>query len=188
MELPTRALLDALADVDADTHSHSLEVAATAAALARKLGLTRAECAEVEIGGLLHDVGKLFLPRALLAKPGPLTRAERRLIRRHPEWGAVLVATIPGLGTVAEIVRLHHERPDGLGYPFGLACERIPIAARIVSVCDAYGAMTKPRPYRGLLTPDDALAELERHAGTQFDPDVVDALTGSVRLLAPIPA
>jgi HD-GYP domain-containing protein (c-di-GMP phosphodiesterase class II) len=163
-------------------------VAATAAALARKLGLSRAECAEVEIGGLLHDVGKLFLPRALLAKPGPLTRAERRLIRRHPEWGAVLVATIPGLEAVAEIVRLHHERPDGLGYPYGLSCERIPIAARIVSVCDAYGAMTKPRPYRALLTPDDALAELERHAGTQFDPDVVDALTGSVRLLVPVPA
>jgi HD-GYP domain-containing protein (c-di-GMP phosphodiesterase class II) len=99
-----------------------------------------------------------------------------------------MVARIPGLEAVALIVRLHHERPDGLGYPHGLTHERIPMATRIVSVCDAYGAMTKPRAYSAPLDMDAALAELNRHAGTQFDPDVVDALVDFVRLTESIPA
>ncbi len=188
MQLRARALVRAFADADADTYRHSREVAAMAGALARKLGMSRAERAELELGALLHDVGKLALPRALLAKPGPLTPAERRLVRKHPEWGAELVTLIPGLEPVAEIVRLHHERPDGLGYPYGLPHVRIPLAARIVAVCDAYGAMTTCRPYRATLRVEDALAELERHSGTQFDGDVVDALVGFVRVPELIPA
>jgi HD-GYP domain-containing protein (c-di-GMP phosphodiesterase class II) len=100
----------------------------------------------------------------------------------HPEWGASLVESIPGLERVASIVRFHHERPDGSGYPHGLSWAAIPPAARIVSVCDAYGAMTKRRPYSAPLDLDAALGELESNAGTQFDPDVVGALIDFVRL------
>jgi len=183
-----RALVKALAESDGDTYRHSLEVAATARAVGERLGLELAELVEVELAALLHDVGKLRLPAHLLTKPGDLTDEERRLIRLHPDWGAEMVARIPGLEAVALIVRLHHERPDGLGYPHGLTHERIPMAARIVSVCDAYGAMTKRRPYSAPLDLEDALRELERHAGTQFDPDVVEALTAFIRLPEGVPA
>jgi putative nucleotidyltransferase with HDIG domain len=182
------ALVRSLADSDGETYSHSLEVAAMATAVGRRLGLTAAELLDVELGALLHDVGKLCLPARLLAKPGRLTASELRLVRRHADWGADMVACIPGLEAVAVIVRLHHERPDGLGYPYGLSREEIPTAARIVSACDAYGAMTKERPYRAPLALDDALAELERHAGTQFDSDAVDALIALVRVPERIPA
>jgi putative nucleotidyltransferase with HDIG domain len=182
------ALVRALADSDGETYRHSLEVAAAAVAVGRRLGLTAAELIEVELGALLHDVGKLCLPARLLTKPGRLTAAELRLVRRHPDWGADLVACIPGLEAVAFVVRLHHERPDGLGYPCGLSCEEIPMAARIVSACDAFGAMTKQRPYRAPLALEEALAELEQHASTQFDADVVDALIAFVRVPERIPA
>ena len=178
----THALIRALADLDGETYAHSLQVAATATELARRLGMQGDELIDIEFGALLHDIGKLCLPQRLLSKPGPLTEAERRLIRKHPDWGAGLVEDIPGLEEVVAIVRFHHERPDGTGYPRGLAYADIPIGARIVSVCDAYGAMTKTRPYRAALRHDAALAELERHAGTQFDPDVVEALIEFVRL------
>jgi putative nucleotidyltransferase with HDIG domain len=182
------ALVRALADLDAETYRHSLEVAATATAVGRGLGLAPAELAEVELGALLHDVGKLCLPTRLLAKPGRLTVAELRLVRRHPDWGADMVGCIPGLDAVALIVRLHHERPDGLGYPYGLTSERIPPAARIVAACDAHGAMTKQRPYRAPLALEEALAELERNAGTQFDAEVVEALVALDRVPEPVPA
>lgn len=171
-----RALVTALAESDGETHAHSHEVAATAGAVGRRLRLEPARLAEVELAALLHDVGKLRLPRRLLTKPGKLTELERRLIRLHPDWGADMVASVPGLEGVALIVRLHHERPDGRGYPLGLTGEQIPMAARIVAVCDAYGAMTQRRPYSAPLDVDEALAELERHAGTQFDAEVVEAL------------
>ncbi len=183
-----RALVKALAEADGDTYRHSLEVAATATVVGERLGLARAELVEVELGALLHDVGKLRLPPHILGKPGRLSEDERRLVRLHPEWGAEMVCRIPGLEAVALIVRLHHERPDGTGYPHGLAHERIPVASRIVSVCDAYGAMTKRRPYSEPLDVDTALLELTRHAGTQFDPDAVDALASFVRCIEAVPA
>jgi putative nucleotidyltransferase with HDIG domain len=181
-----RALVKALAEADGDTYRHSLEVAATATVVGRRLGLARTELVEVELGALLHDVGKLRLPPHILAKPDLLTQDERQLIRLHPEWGAEMVRRIPGLEAVALIVRLHHERPDGTGYPHGLSHERIPVASRIVSVCDAYGAMTKRRPYSEPLDVDAALHELERHAGTQFDPEAVEALASFVRCPEPV--
>jgi putative nucleotidyltransferase with HDIG domain len=183
-----RALVKALAEADGDTYRHSLEVAATATVVGERLGLVRAEIVEVELAALLHDVGKLRLPPHILGKPGQLTEDERCLVRLHPEWGAEMVGRIPGLEAVALIVRLHHERPDGTGYPHGLSHERIPVASRIVSVCDAYGAMTKRRPYSEPLDVDSALLELERHAGTQFDPEAVEALCSFVRCAEAVPA
>ena len=183
-----RGLVKALAEADGDTYRHSLEVAATATVVGERLGLARTEVVEVELGALLHDVGKLRLPPHILGKPGSLTEDERRLVRLHPEWGAEMVGRIPGLEAVALIVRLHHERPDGTGYPHGLSRERIPMASRIVSVCDAYGAMTKRRPYSEPLDVDTALLELSRHAGTQFDPDAVEALAAFVRCGEAVPA
>jgi putative nucleotidyltransferase with HDIG domain len=183
-----RALVKALAEADGDTYRHSLEVAATARVVGELLALTPAEIVEVELGALLHDVGKLRLPPHILGKPGRLNEDEGRLVRLHPEWGAEMVGRIPGLEAVALIVRLHHERPDGTGYPHGLSHERIPMASRVVSVCDAYGAMTKRRPYSEPLDLDTALIELSRNAGTQFDPDAVDALASFVRCGEAVPA
>jgi two-component system, cell cycle response regulator len=178
----THALIGALADADGETYAHSLQVAGMATEVARRLRFRGEDLIDIEFGALLHDIGKLCLPRALLSKPGRLTGAERDLIRMHPEWGASLVESIPGLEPVAAIVRFHHERPDGRGYPHGLSYADIPPAARIVSVCDAYGAMTKTRPYRAALRHDAALAELERHSGSQFDPDAVEALIEFVQI------
>jgi putative nucleotidyltransferase with HDIG domain len=175
-----RALVDALARADDDTVRHSLEVAATARRVAERLELTRTDVIEVELAALLHDVGKLRLPSEILRKSGRLSSHERELVRLHPEWGSEMVARIPGLEAVALLVRLHHERPDGDGYPHALEGERIPVASRIVSVCDAYDAMTSDRPYRAALTPREAIEELERGAGRQFDPEVVAALASVV--------
>jgi putative nucleotidyltransferase with HDIG domain len=170
-----------MADADGDTYRHSLEVAATARAVAERLGLDDVDLVEVELGALLHDLGKLRMPPGILTKPGPLDPDEIRLMQRHPEWGCEMVARVPGLEAVALIVRLHHERPDGTGYPHGLTAERIPTASKIVSACDAYGAMTRRRDYSEPLDVDAALAELELNTGTQFDPLVVDVLASFVR-------
>ncbi len=176
-----RALVRALAEAGGDTYRHSLEVAATAREVGRRLGLGDVDLVEVELGALLHDLGKLRLPPQILNKPGPLDADELRLMRRHPEWGAEMVARVPGLEAVALIVRLHHERPDGTGYPHGLREDRIPMASRIISACDAYGAMIGRRNYSEPLEVDAALAELELNAGTQFDPLVVEVLASFVR-------
>ena len=176
-----RALVAALAEADGDTYRHSLEVAATARAVGERLGLADVDLVEVELGALLHDVGKLRLPPQILRKAGPLDADETRLVRMHPEWGSEMVARVPGLEAVALIVRLHHERPDGSGYPHGLIADRIPMASRIVSACDAYGAMTRRRDYSEPLDVDAALEELELNAGSQFDPDVVEVLASFVR-------
>jgi putative nucleotidyltransferase with HDIG domain len=176
-----RALVGAMSDADGDTYRHSLEVAATARAVAERLALADVDLVEVELGALLHDLGKLRMPPQILRKAGPLDEQELRLMRRHPEWGAEMVRTVPGLEAVALIVRLHHERPDGTGYPHGLTDERIPMASKIVSACDAYGAMTRRRDYSEPLDVDAALVELELNSGTQFDPLVVEVLADFVR-------
>jgi putative nucleotidyltransferase with HDIG domain len=175
------ALVHAMADADGETYRHSLEVAATARAVAQRLGLAELDLVEVELGALLHDLGKLRMPQHILRKAGPLDDDERDLMRRHPEWGCEMVARVPGLEAVAVIVRLHHERPDGSGYPHGLSEDRIPMASKIVSACDAYGAMTRRRDYSEPLDVDAALEELELNTGTQFDPLVVEVLADFVR-------
>jgi HD-GYP domain-containing protein (c-di-GMP phosphodiesterase class II) len=124
----------------------------------------------------LHDVGKLAVPDAILQKPGPLDEDEWKVMRKHPDMGAEMVARVPGLEELAELVRAHHERWDGSGYPQGLAGERIPLASRVISACDAFEAMLSNRPYRAPLTADEALAELTAGSGSQFDPAVVAAI------------
>jgi putative nucleotidyltransferase with HDIG domain len=176
-----RALVRAFAEAGGDTYRHSLEVAATAREVGRRLGLADVDLVEVELGALLHDLGKLRLPPQILNKPGPLDQDELRLMRCHPEWGAEMVARVPGLEAVALIVRLHHERPDGTGYPHALDEDRIPMASRIVSACDAYGAMISRRHYSEPLDVDAALTELQLNAGSQFDPQVVEVLASFVQ-------
>ena len=122
-----------------------------------------------------HDIGKAAIPASILDKPGPLDPAERAFMQRHSLIGERIVAAAPTLEAIAPIVRAAHERPDGGGYPDGLHLDEIPICSRIIAVVDAYDAMTSDRPYRQAIPATAALAELRRHAGTQFDPGVVEA-------------
>jgi HD-GYP domain-containing protein (c-di-GMP phosphodiesterase class II) len=174
------ALATALSVWDDQTRRHSDTVVELARKTGARMGLDHMELLELELAALLHDVGKLRVPRELLRRPGPLSESEERLMRNHPAWGAELVSGVPGLQAVALIVRHHHEWVDGSGYPNGLSGVRIPAASRIMAVCDAYGAMTEPRPYQEQREPHEALAELRGLAGNQFDPAVVDALEAEV--------
>lgn len=135
---------------------------------------------DAEFGFLLHDVGKVGVPEAILNKPGPLTAAEWRVMRTHPTIGFQILSGIPGMENAAEVVRCHHEMWSGDGYPAGLAGEEIPLPARVFMVVDAYDAMTTDRPYRASIGVERAVAELQRVAGTQFDPDVVKAFVDLV--------
>src|SRR5437764_752043 len=161
---------------DPRTASHSEDVVWLAREVGELLDLEAAALLELEFAARLHDVGKIRVPDAVLNKPGPLDADESKLIRNHAAWGAETLEQIPGLEVVSTLVRFHHERWDGRGYPDGLAGPRIPLASRIIAVCDSFGAMTCDRPYREAMDPDDAVEELQRGAGRQFDPDVVDAL------------
>jgi putative nucleotidyltransferase with HDIG domain len=166
----------ALAAFDAETAEHSATVALYARDVALQLGADADSAAAIQLGALVHDVGKLALPAAILLKADPLDEEEWALVREHPEAGARIVAGLPSSHTLLAIVRHHHERVDGRGYPQGLRGSEIPAAARIVGACDAYAAMTQHRPYRRSVTPDDAIAELRRNADAQFDAEVVAAL------------
>jgi HD-GYP domain-containing protein (c-di-GMP phosphodiesterase class II) len=126
------------------------------------------------LASVLHDVGKIAIPDQVLCKPSGLTQEERRLVKRHPEVGAMLLEHIPGFREVARAVLHHHERFDGLGYPRGLAGDEIPKLSRVVSIIDAYSAMTDDRPYHKGMPKHAALAELRRYAGLQFDPAMVE--------------
>ncbi|HEY2636857.1 MAG TPA: diguanylate cyclase, partial [Solirubrobacteraceae bacterium] len=141
----------------------------------RRLGLSETEVDRVGRATALHDVGKMAMPEDIVRKRGPLDADEWRLMRQHPVVGERLLRSTPALASVAPLVRSSHERWDGGGYPDGLAGEEIELGARIVGVCDAYAAMRSPRPHRAPLDRDTALAELERGAGGQFDPEVVAA-------------
>ena len=169
------ALAAAMDMRDQRTARHSDDVVGLARRVGSLLALEAASMLELEFAARLHDVGKIQVPDAVLNKPGPLEPHENEVIRCHATWGSETLARIPGLEAVATIVRFHHERWDGAGYPDGLKGGRIPLASRIISVCDAYGAMTCDRPYRSALDPDDALDEIRSGAGTQFDPMVVEA-------------
>jgi len=170
------ALLSAVDARDGYTGEHSRAVVARAIATARTLSLPDAEVIDVEHVAILHDVGKLAVPDAILSKPGPLAANEWKIMRQHPITGERIVAAMPSLARLAPAIRAEHERWDGGGYPDGLAGPQIPIASRIVLACDAYHAMTSNRPYREPMSATKARAQLERGSGTQFDPTVVAAL------------
>ncbi|MBA2462067.1 MAG: diguanylate cyclase [Actinobacteria bacterium] len=155
--------------------SHSERVAALAARLAVRLGVDRDQVELTRLAGSLHDLGKLAIPESILRKPGPLSDAERNVLERHPQVGFRMLESL-GAEPVAEWVLRHHERWDGAGYPDGVAGRTIPFGARIIFVADAYDAMTSNRVYRERRSPDEAIAELERCSGSQFDPVVVAAL------------
>jgi HD-GYP domain-containing protein (c-di-GMP phosphodiesterase class II) len=174
------ALATALSVWDGHTRRHSDTVVELTRTVGARMGLDPMELLELELAALLHDVGKLRVPREVLRKAAPLSESERSLIRNHPAWGAELVSGVPGLQAIALIVRHHHERIDGTGYPSRISGVRIPVASRIMAVCDAYGAMTEPRPYREERTPHEALSELRDQAGSQFDPAVVHAFEAEV--------
>jgi HD-GYP domain-containing protein (c-di-GMP phosphodiesterase class II) len=162
---------------DAYTGSHSRHVVDLVVAVAEDMGLTESDRRDAEFVALLHDVGKIRIPASIINKPGPLDAEERALMETHTIIGAEMLDRVGGLlGHIGRLVRSCHERWDGNGYPDELAGEDIPLVARIVCACDAFSAMTTDRPYRAARTPEEALAELQRCSGTQFDPQVVDAL------------
>jgi putative nucleotidyltransferase with HDIG domain len=170
------SLSNALEAKDAVTSEHTEEVVRLAVAVAAELDLELEAVRNVELGAVLHDIGKVRVPEAILNKPGPLTDEEWAVMRTHPEVGERILRPIQSLHAILPIVRHHHERWDGTGYPNGLAGRAIPLGARIVAVCDAFRAMTEDRPYRKALTEADARQELTDGIGSQFDGDCVEAL------------
>ena len=160
---------------DTYTSSHSQRIAEWAADVARLLGCTAQDVQDIYWGGLLHDIGKIGIPDAILRKPGELDKAEWEIIRGHTTHGAQLVAPIKKLTDVAPLIEYSHERYDGSGYPHGLKGEAIPLGARIIGVVDSYSAMRDERPYKKPVSHEEAIEELKRNAGVLFDPEVVNA-------------
>ncbi len=161
---------------DPATAEHGREVAALVRRVGKLLGLDREALDELDLAARFHDIGKTAVPGEILHKEGPLAEQEWRVMKRHAEWGADLLMHLPGCDTLARIVRHHHERYDGAGYPDGLSGDQIPLASRILAACDAYGAMTANRPYRAALPHRRAISELEECSGRQFDPAAVRAV------------
>jgi HD-GYP domain-containing protein (c-di-GMP phosphodiesterase class II) len=181
----TRVASDALDEIelvgrleasDALTAEHSRAVSVWCARISRRMALSAAETIYISRCGLIHDIGKMTTPPEILTAPRSLTAPEMNIMRRHAEDGGAIITAIPLLAHHTPAVRGHHERLDGRGYPDGLSAAQIPLAARIVAVADSFNAMIGNRPYRLPMRPTIALEELRRHAGTQFDPDVIDAM------------
>jgi diguanylate cyclase (GGDEF)-like protein/putative nucleotidyltransferase with HDIG domain len=181
----TEVLARAIQAKDEGGSCHVERVQYYAAALARRLELPDLDRQAVEIAALLHDIGKLAVPEHILSKPGPLTADERKKMQMHAQIGAEIVSAVPFPFPVAPLVRSHHERWDGTGYPSGLRGEQIPVGARILSVVDCFDALTSVRPYRPALSADAAIGVLHDEAGTALDPAIVDAFTALVPLLTP---
>ncbi|MDQ4005065.1 MAG: HD domain-containing protein [Actinomycetota bacterium] len=160
---------------DVGTRMHLDRTRDLAVALTRRVAPDLAERPEIAHGFLLHDIGKVGIPEDVLAKNGPLTASEWSVMRTHPVVGAHIVTPIRVLGDAVDVVRFHHERYDGSGYPHGLQGEDIPLSARIFSVADAFDAITSDRPYRSARDADAAKAEILRCSGSQFDPEIVEA-------------
>jgi HD-GYP domain-containing protein (c-di-GMP phosphodiesterase class II) len=170
------ALANALEANDEHTSSHARWITDLALKVGEELGLEPHELKRLELGALFHDIGKIGIPPSVLTKAGPLTPEERALVQTHPVVGEGILAPIEQLQEVRRIVRCAHEHYDGTGYPDGISGESIPLESRIVLACDAYHAMTTDRPYRRSLGVDEARRRLVEASGTQFDPQVVDAL------------
>ncbi len=169
------ALVAALDSRDTETQDHSLRVAQFTYVLAEVMGVHEPELSQFRWGALLHDIGKIGIPDAILRKPGKLTEDEFEIMKQHPEKGYRILENIRFLKMAREIVMAHQEKFDGTGYPKGSQGEEIPLGARIFSVVDTFDAMTSNRPYRGALSYEKARKELQQFSGTQFDPKVVEA-------------
>jgi two-component system, cell cycle response regulator len=180
-------LLRILRERAPEMHQHLVGVAELAVAVARELGMSGEDIDEVARTAELHDIGKIAIPEEILDKPGALDPDEWAFVKRHTVVGERILGAAPALRPVARLVRSTHERYDGCGYPDGLAGDDIPLGSRIVTVCDAYDAMVADRPYREALTSEQAVEELCRHAGTQFDPRVVDVFTSALGKREPEP-
>jgi putative nucleotidyltransferase with HDIG domain len=175
------ALSQAIEARDPYSSGHAVRVGVMAEVVASRLGWDEADVEVLRLGAALHDVGKVVVPERILRKSGPLDADELAEMRRHPEEGARMVAQHPALQLVVPVVLYHHERWDGSGYPIGLEGEAIPAEARVLTVVDAFDAMTTDRSYRRATTEEAAVAELERCAGTQFDPEIVRAFVEAWR-------
>jgi putative nucleotidyltransferase with HDIG domain len=165
---------------DVATQEHASRLVELSAAVCKRLGLAADATDAIRLGACLHDIGKIAVPEELLRRPGSLTDEEVAIVRRHPEVGASILEGIRTWEEVRLIVRHHHERFDGRGYPSGLKGSRIPLGARIVGVVDAYDVMRGGRPYSAPKPPEAILSELVRERGRQFDPDVVDAFVATL--------
>jgi two-component system, cell cycle response regulator len=177
-------LLNLLAEQSEGIVTHLAQVAELATRTAVGLGLSPEQVALTRLGAELHDVGKIGIPASILDKPGPLDAEEQWFVQRHSEIGERIIAATRDMEAIAPIVRAVHERPDGRGYPDGLTLDEIPVSSLIIAVVDAFDAMTTDRPHQRAVTRDEALAELRRHAGTQFHDGVVEAFAtvlGAVR-------
>jgi len=173
-----RALLAALGERDSQTCCHSKATGEWARRLCTSMGLPKAQNEFIELSAILHDIGKISTPEKILFKTGSLNAQEWEIMREHSAAGQRILNQIPSLARCATIVRAHHERWDGQGYPDGLAAENIPFEARMVAVADAFHAMISDRPYRKAIAPRRALEILESGRGTQWDPLIVDAMLG----------
>ena len=158
---------------DLSTGTHGTRLAEWAVQVGELAGLDSDELRDLEVACLLHDVGKVGLPDALLEKPGKLTTEEFDQIKKHPDYGWAILRLLPGFERISLLVLHHHERIDGKGYPAGLQGEEIPLAARIVAVVDAFDAMVSDRPYRKGLSTEEALRRLQADSGSQFDSEIV---------------
>jgi GGDEF domain-containing protein len=168
-----RVLAEAIQAKDPFLRGHSEEVSDYVEAVGERMGLEPARREQLAVGSLLHDLGKIGISERILHKPARLTQEEYAIIQLHPRIGYRLIEQVPALAPIAPAILHHHERYDGDGYPTGLKGEQIPLEARIVCVADAFSAMTADRPYRSRMPLGDACEELQRHAGTQFDPEIV---------------
>jgi HD-GYP domain-containing protein (c-di-GMP phosphodiesterase class II) len=173
-------LVDAIEAKDVATLGHVRRVSAYALAIGKRMGLPPGELRALALAAEMHDVGKIGVPDAILAKPGPLTDDEFAEMQRHTGRGYDIARRVEALRTLAPVIRAHHERFNGRGYPDGLAGEAIPVLARVIAVADTYDAMTSPRPYRPALSHEAAVAELRRVRGTELDPRCVDAFLASL--------
>lgn len=181
-------LLDGIHEKDNYTRSHCEKAAEYASAFAQALGLSPSAHRSLRLAALLHDVGKVGVPEHILCKPGPLTDQEIEIVRHHVEVATQLIVDVPNADEVRAVVRHHRERWDGSGYPHGLVGDAIPYLSRVLAVADAYAAITLDRPYGAALSPEDAHAELKRVAGTQLDPELVEAFGAIVTAESDEPA
>ena len=172
---PLLRVLESLGDRDPELKQHCVAVGDLAERTALRLGFAGHVGDRLRLAGILHDIGKVAIPGALLQKPGPLDADEWKRVREHPQTGFLLIRG-HGLNEIAEWVLTHHERPDGRGYPFGLRSHEVPLQGAILAAADAFHAMVAERPYQASFTPPEAREELRRCAGSQFEPVVVQAL------------